>query len=121
MGLPLKNIELEKIEAELLKLPHEDRAHLLEVLESSLEGGDMDEEQVGGDRAQRSIREAAMSLPPDQREEMVEALIASLPIDPAIESAWSAEIERRIEDLRTGKAKLIPAEQVFREAEDLLR
>ncbi|HEU4456014.1 MAG TPA: addiction module protein [Longimicrobium sp.] len=116
MGLPL-----ETIEAELLKLPHEDRAHLLEVLESSLEDDEVDEEQVADEWARKAIHDAAMSLPPEQRQEMAEALIASLPVDPMVESAWSTEIERRIEDLRTGKAKLIPAEEVFQEAEDLLR
>jgi len=67
------------------------------------------------------VREAAMSLSPDQREDLAEALFASLPTDPEDEAAWTSEIARRIEDLRTGKAKLIPAEDVFREAEDLLR
>ena len=51
MALPL-----EKIEAELLKLPHEDRAHLLEVLESSLEDDDVDEGQVADEWAQEAHR-----------------------------------------------------------------
>jgi len=63
------------------------------------------------------IREAAMSLPPEEREEMAEALIASLPLDPALE----ATIERRYEELRSGKVKGIPAEDVIKELEDLVR
>jgi hypothetical protein len=51
MGIPL-----EKIEAELLKLPHEARAHLAEVLESSLEGDDVDEEQIADEWAQEAHR-----------------------------------------------------------------
>ncbi len=54
MGLPL-----EKIEAELLKLPHEARAHLVEVLESSLEDDD-DEGQIAdewGEEAHRRLQE----------------------------------------------------------------
>jgi putative addiction module component (TIGR02574 family) len=63
------------------------------------------------------IRVAAMSLPPEEREEMAEALIASLPLDPALEST----IERRYEELRSGKVKGIPAEDVIKELEDLVR
>jgi putative addiction module component (TIGR02574 family) len=51
MGLPL-----EKIEAELLKLPHEARAHLVEVLKSSLEDGDTDEEQIADEWAEEAHR-----------------------------------------------------------------
>jgi len=33
--------------------------------------------------------------------------------DPAIEAAWTEEIDRRINEVETGAAKLIPAEEVF--------
>lgn len=47
---------------------------------------------------------------------------ASLPEEDAgHEAAWAAEIYRRVEDLRSGKVKPIPGEQVFDELEDLLR
>jgi hypothetical protein len=51
MALPL-----EKIEAELLKLPHEARAHLAEVLESSLEDDGMDDQQIADEWAQEAHR-----------------------------------------------------------------
>jgi len=51
MGLPL-----EKIEAELLKLPHEDRAHLVEVLETSLEDDEVDEAQIADEWAEEAYR-----------------------------------------------------------------
>jgi putative addiction module component (TIGR02574 family) len=63
------------------------------------------------------IREAAMSLTQEEREEMAEALIASIPLDPTLE----ATIERRYEELRNGKVKGIPAEDVIRDLEDLVR
>jgi putative addiction module component (TIGR02574 family) len=43
------------------------------------------------------------------------------PDDPIQDDQWASEIERRMENVRTGKSKLIPAEEVFRKAEDLLR
>jgi putative addiction module component (TIGR02574 family) len=58
-----------------------------------------------------------MSLPPEEREEMAEALTASLPRDLALE----ATIERRYEELRAGKVKGIPAEDVIEELEKLVR
>lgn len=36
-------------------------------------------------------------------------------------AAWAAEIHRRVEELRSGKVRAIPGEQVFDELEDLLR
>lgn len=63
------------------------------------------------------IREAAMSLPPEERELMAEALIASLPLDPALE----ATIERRYEEMRSGKVKGIPAEEVVRGLREMVR
>jgi hypothetical protein len=66
------------------------------------------------------IREAAMSLPPEEREEMAEALIPSLPRDLALE----ATTERRYEELRTGKVKGISGggrDRGTREAGALMR
>jgi len=48
-------------------------------------------------------------------------LIASLDEDAEIEQAWSAEIARRVEELRTGAVKSIPAEEVFGEIDGLLK
>jgi putative addiction module component (TIGR02574 family) len=35
--------------------------------------------------------------------------------EPANEEAWAAEVERRIEELDSGKVKSMPAEEVFAE------
>jgi putative addiction module component (TIGR02574 family) len=39
--------------------------------------------------------------------ELIERLTASLPMDPEIEAAWTAEIERRLEELKSGRVKTI--------------
>jgi|GEM_PF-215122 len=66
------------------------------------------------------IRHAVMKLPAEEREEIAQALFASLPVDAEIEAAWAAEIQRRIEDLESGRVTGIPAEEVFREIEELM-
>jgi putative addiction module component (TIGR02574 family) len=45
-------------------------------------------------------------------------MIESLDEGPAgdgVEEAWAAEIKRRVDDIRSGKAKMIPGERVLRE------
>lgn len=64
--------------------------------------------------AVKHLVEEALRLAPEEREEFVEALLSHH--EPAEEwtQAWQEEISKRMEDVRTGKAKLIPAEEVFR-------
>jgi putative addiction module component (TIGR02574 family) len=52
----------------------------------------------------------ALRLPPNERSELAARLIESLDptIDNGIEAAWSAEIQKRIEELQTGQVKPIP-------------
>ncbi len=69
----------------------------------------------------------ALALPEGDREELVEALCGSLEPedrtddDDPLGPGWAAEIKRRIDDLRSGAVKGIPAEEVRRrmEADDL--
>jgi putative addiction module component (TIGR02574 family) len=53
----------------------------------------------------------------------VEDLLASLheARDPEIEAAWDEEIRRRVEEIESGKAKLIPADEVFDEIRKMLK
>jgi putative addiction module component (TIGR02574 family) len=64
-----------------------------------------------------AIFNAAMQLPADEREQLATRIYRSLDTDtdfaPTAEEA--AEIERRIEDVRQGRAKLIPGDQAFAE------
>jgi putative addiction module component (TIGR02574 family) len=56
----------------------------------------------------------AMSLPVEARTLLVNKLLESLnPPDKEIDSLWVKEAEKRVEELRTGKIKTIPGEEVF--------
>jgi putative addiction module component (TIGR02574 family) len=52
----------------------------------------------------------ALRLDAQSRAQLAAELLASLdgPSDPDAEAAWQAEIERRVADLKAGKAKLEP-------------
>lgn len=69
----------------------------------------------------QQLKKAVIRLSFHDRQEIAEALIASFATRPEIEAYWDVVVERRMEDLRTGKAKGIPAEEVFREARKMLR
>jgi len=60
--------------------------------------------------AAKEILEAALKLPPEEREHLVEELAASLPNDFAsknIEKAWMDEIGRRSDEIDAGTAELL--------------
>jgi putative addiction module component (TIGR02574 family) len=59
----------------------------------------------------------ARALSPQDRARLAEELLASLDeeSDSDAEAAWEQEIGRRVEDIKAGRAQLIPAEQVFAE------
>lgn len=57
----------------------------------------------------------AVSLPLDIRTQLVDKLLQSLhPTQKEIDELWSAEAERRVDEIRSGKVKTIPGEEVFR-------
>lgn len=61
----------------------------------------------------------AISLPVDIRALIVNKLLESLnPAKKEIDELWAAEAEKRVEDIRTGKVKPIPGEEVFKEIRD---
>ena len=59
----------------------------------------------------------ARALSPQDRARLAEQLLASLDeeSDSDAEAAWEQEIGRRVDEIKGGKATLIPAEQVFAE------
>ncbi len=69
------------------------------------------------------MREQVMSLPAEQRAELVRELLASLDggSDPDAAAAWEIELCRRINDLRSGKAKLSEPEEVIAEIRTRLK
>ena len=74
-------------------------------------------------KAARSVLADALRLDPDSRAELVAEILASLdgPADADAESAWDAEIARRIQAIEAGDIRLEPWESVKHRIEkDLL-
>ena len=64
----------------------------------------------------------ARTLPPEDRVRLAEELLATVQeVDVEVELAWDEEIKRRIAEIDSGTAKLIPAEEVFAEVRRLLK
>ena len=55
------------------------------------------------------VEAQALQLSPEERAQLADRLITSLFDDHEIEDAWAAEVEHRIEEIESGRAKLIPA------------
>ena len=64
----------------------------------------------------------AMALSPDARAELTERLIESLARDtsPEISEAQLAEVRRRIAEVESGEASLIPGDEVLARVRNLL-
>jgi putative addiction module component (TIGR02574 family) len=62
-------------------------------------------------------------LPRDERERLVDALLESLnePAAAELDSAWEAEIERRLAAYDRGEVVAIPAAEVFAKARAIAR
>ncbi len=50
----------------------------------------------------QALESAALLLPPEERARLAERLLASLDIDPEVETAWSVEVEKRLADWDAG-------------------
>jgi putative addiction module component (TIGR02574 family) len=55
------------------------------------------------------VEAQALALSPEDRVKLADKLITSLFVDHDIENAWFIEVERRIEEIESGRAGLIPA------------
>jgi putative addiction module component (TIGR02574 family) len=65
-----------------------------------------------------NLEAEALELSPSERARLASLLLASLEEDPAapsdeIDGAWSDEIQKRVQQIRSGNAKLVPAEDVL--------
>jgi putative addiction module component (TIGR02574 family) len=61
------------------------------------------------------VLEKALALSTQDRGLLIDRLVESLdegPAEEGVEAAWSEEIKRRVDDIRSGKVKMIPGEQV---------
>lgn len=71
------------------------------------------------------LLEAALALPLAQRAELTERLAGSLELGPDLSpeewnAAWTAELERRMHDIDSGRAGLIDDVQVWADVDALL-
>jgi putative addiction module component (TIGR02574 family) len=63
------------------------------------------------------LLEKALCLSTQERGLLIDRLIETLDNEPAeegVEEAWAKEIKRRVDDIRSGRVKTIPGEQVLR-------
>jgi putative addiction module component (TIGR02574 family) len=69
------------------------------------------------------LLQKALSLPAEERGALASSLIDSLDqaVDEDAELAWQQEISRRMDEIRSGKAKTIPWREVQRKSRTLLQ
>lgn len=61
----------------------------------------------------------AESLPVDIKIQLIDILLNSIhPSQKEIDVLWAKEAEKRVKEIRTGKVKTIPGENVFKEIHD---
>ncbi len=61
----------------------------------------------------------AMSLPIDIKTQLINRLLVSLnPERKDIDEFWMKEAEKRLKDIKTGKIKTVPGEQIFQEIKE---
>lgn len=89
------------------------------------QGREPKDERGTGQRSNsfKEVLASALAMASDARAELVIALEASLEVDPPTKewnAAWGAEAERRLQEMRDGKVKWIPWQEVLREVHALL-
>lgn len=61
------------------------------------------------------LSQRARELTPEDRARLAEELLASLEekLEPEVDAAWNEELRKRIAEVESGTARLIPASEVF--------
>lgn len=68
------------------------------------------------------LSQKAQALTPQERVQLAEELLATVQAsDSEVEAAWDEEIRRRVAEIDSGTAKLVPAEEVFAELRRILK
>ncbi|MBI5236386.1 MAG: addiction module protein [Deltaproteobacteria bacterium] len=63
----------------------------------------------------QELFEEAVSLPVEIRAQLVDKLLRSLhPVQKKIDELWATEAEQRVEEIKSGKVKTIPGDEVFK-------
>jgi putative addiction module component (TIGR02574 family) len=73
--------------------------------------------------ALKQALDLALELPPQDRAALAHDLLASLdgPADANADEAWEAEITRRLDELESGKAHTVDADEALRRIDARLR
>jgi putative addiction module component (TIGR02574 family) len=61
------------------------------------------------------LSQRVRALGAEDRARLADELLASLDAPADAEAAWEKEIARRVEEIKSGNSKLIPADEVFAE------
>ena len=71
----------------------------------------------------RDLESRALQLPTKDRARLAERLISSLDaqVDAEAEALWLAEAEHRLQELESGEAQAVPADEVFAKARSTSR
>jgi putative addiction module component (TIGR02574 family) len=69
----------------------------------------------------KTIEAQALELTAEERAQLADRLLASLFEDHDIETAWDAEVERRIEEIEAGRSKLIPLAESLERARTAIK
>lgn len=71
----------------------------------------------------QDIVEHIRALPPEERADLLDQLVAectSVTFDRSVSDEWTAEIRRRVDDVRSGRVTCRPVEEVCDEIEEAL-
>jgi len=63
----------------------------------------------------------ALQLNAEERARVADKLLASLSEDPDSEQAWATEVERRLSEIESGRARLVPAADAIARARAALK
>ena len=63
-----------------------------------------------------SLAADALTLAPEERVELAHRLIDSVFPDEDIEAAWADEVERRVQEIESGRAAMVPATEAIARA-----
>ena len=77
-----------------------------------------------GERKPMSIDEieaAALELPGDEIDELIDRLAVHREMDPEIERNWMEEVDRRLAEVDAGTVELIPIEETLAKMRALLK
>jgi len=67
------------------------------------------------------VETEALKLSVEERARLADRLLASLSEDAEIDEAWAQDVERRIAEIESGRAQLVPAAEAIARARAALK